>query len=62
MTLLAEDTVCTADYSPVCGIDGQQYSNACSAKNINGIGVACQGECPCPSAGKDSDMLNEGLI
>jgi len=45
----AADTVCTQDYSPVCGIDGHQYSNPCSAQNINGIGVSCTGDCPCPS-------------
>ena len=48
---LAADTVCTQDYSPVCGIDGHQYSNTCSAQNINGIGVSCTGDCPCPSTG-----------
>merc|ERR1711970_215907 len=45
----AADTVCTQDYSPVCGIDGHQYSNPCSAQNINGIGVSCSGDCPFPS-------------
>merc|ERR1711970_1600369 len=44
-----EQGLCTADYRPVCGIDGNQYSNSCSAQKGNGIGVSCQGECPCPS-------------
>jgi len=43
------ESLCTLDYSPVCGIDGNGYSNSCSAKNGNGIGVSCEGECPCPS-------------
>merc|ERR1712183_319364 len=44
-----EQGLCTADYRPVCGIDGNQYSNSCNAQKGNGIGVSCQGECPCPS-------------
>ncbi|MDX2245932.1 MAG: Kazal-type serine protease inhibitor family protein [Bacteroidia bacterium] len=36
--------LCTADYSPVCGCDGETYSNACMAEN-NGVTSYTAGEC-----------------
>ncbi len=38
--------VCTGDYSPVCGCDGQTYNNQCEATYWNGVLRWVPGECP----------------
>ncbi len=39
-----QQCVCTADYKPVCGADGNTYSNSCNAK-CKGAPIVYEGEC-----------------
>ncbi len=43
-TIGARERACTAIYDPVCGLDGETYSNACSAHS-SGVEVAYKGQC-----------------
>ena len=39
------DGICTMDYNPVCGCNGQTYANPCTARNA-GVRTFTTGPCP----------------
>ncbi|MDP2735376.1 MAG: Kazal-type serine protease inhibitor domain-containing protein, partial [bacterium] len=41
----ASDVVCTQEFKPVCGVDGNTYPNACVAQRQNGVRISHEGEC-----------------
>merc|ERR1719233_142944 len=42
----AQICACPMIYAPVCGENGKDYSNTCSAE-CEGVKVSCAGKCPC---------------
>lgn len=45
VNVCAATTVCTAQFDPVCGVDGRTYPNPCEAQRA-GVLIASTGVCP----------------
>lgn len=53
---VGKEIVCTMEYDPVCGRDGQTYSNKCFAR-VAGVSVAYRGECR-PESNVKPNIMN----
>ncbi|TRY71200.1 hypothetical protein TCAL_10673 [Tigriopus californicus] len=52
--------ICQLDLRPVCGVDGFDYPNICTAL-CQRVVVACQQRCPCPTESEGSDSTGDPI-
>lgn len=52
--------ICQLDLRPVCGVDGYDYPNLCTALCQKAL-VACRQRCPCPPTTNSTDINDESF-
>lgn len=58
---VSRPAVCAAVFEPVCGCDGEQYPNQCSA-NMAGVDVFFEGECNFNAAASPAKKRRRSLL
>ena len=58
--IIEDRYLCTADWKPICGSDGNTYSNDCNLSLAKGVTKKHDGECKAEETPQDPEPVPEG--